>query len=434
MALTQQQAEAKQKIKAFLNDPEQKTFGLFGYAGTGKTFVTSDLIKDYPGQVLMTASTNKAVSVMKYMWRKAKMPPQEFCTTYKLFGYYIQPALNRETGEWEEKLVKSQSWVPPFDDAVGNIHPLLIIDEASMINRWFYDKLMEYIPYFDLKILFIGDPGQLPPVKEDISPVFERIGTEDSYVMLTDIVRQSKESHILKTATEIRKDLSTQAHDITSYTTPDNIVSSREELAKIAMESFLEKGSFLHTKIVAWRNDTVDWYNNYVRTTLRPAVKTLKECPFIVGDPVIAKKAVYKGRDTLLYTSQEMIVKAIKESKKAGISTFELILESEYEPTTKVHIVKQSNLKTFQSKCKWYKDKAKKTNSDVDWMIYKQFAFGFADLDYSFAITSHKSQGSTYKNVFVDVNDILMNHKITERNKCLYVAVSRPTDKLLMRK
>jgi ATP-dependent exoDNAse (exonuclease V) alpha subunit len=50
------------------------------------------------------------------------------------------------------------------------------------------------------------------------------------------------------------------------------------------------------------------------------------------------------------------------------------------------------------------------------------------DFDYGYAITVHKSQGSTYTNVFVDEADIDTNKKHAERNKLKYVAFSRPTD------
>lgn len=430
--LTEGQKKAVETIKHFLQDQDASTFGLFGYAGTGKSFVTKHLVNDYKGQVFLTASTNKATSVMKYMWRgtKTQKVDNQFSTIYKLFGYFLQPSLNRQTGEWEEKLVKSQTWEPPFETVNGHA-PLVIVDEASMIPKDFYDKLLGYIPYFDLKLLFIGDPGQLPPVGEKISPVFERLETQwtDTWVTLTEVVRQSKDSEILRVATEVRENL--KAINPCKEVNIDH--SSRDDFSAAAIDQFKQNASFLDTKVIAWRNDTVEWYNNRIRTTLKTQQKGPKECPFDIGDPVISKKPVYKGRETLLYTSQEMIVKDIKEGKKSGISTFELTLESDYEPAVKVHIVKPSNMKTYLSKVSWYKTRAKKTNADRDWMIYKQFVYGFASLDYSYAITAHKSQGSTYKNTFVDVRDILDNGAIEERNKCLYVAVSRPTDKLILR-
>jgi hypothetical protein len=60
------------------------------------------------------------------------------------------------------------------------------------------------------------------------------------------------------------------------------------------------------------------------------------------------------------------------------------------------------------------------------------------DLDYGFALTSHKSQGSTFKTVFVDVKDIVYDKygqpyaKAEDINRRLYVACSRCKDKLYL--
>ena len=49
------------------------------------------------------------------------------------------------------------------------------------------------------------------------------------------------------------------------------------------------------------------------------------------------------------------------------------------------------------------------------------------DLDYGYAITGHKSQGSTYSHVFVMENDINENWVLKERNQIKYVALTRPS-------
>jgi hypothetical protein len=54
----------------------------------------------------------------------------------------------------------------------------------------------------------------------------------------------------------------------------------------------------------------------------------------------------------------------------------------------------------------------------------------FAQLNYGYAITVHKSQGSTFKNVFIDIMDIFENHNQTERLKCLYTAITRSSNSL----
>ena len=55
----------------------------------------------------------------------------------------------------------------------------------------------------------------------------------------------------------------------------------------------------------------------------------------------------------------------------------------------------------------------------------------FAEVGYGYCITSHKSQGSTYNNVYVDVSNILnYNRDEIDGLKCLYTAVTRTADNL----
>ncbi len=60
------------------------------------------------------------------------------------------------------------------------------------------------------------------------------------------------------------------------------------------------------------------------------------------------------------------------------------------------------------------------------------------DLDYGFAQTVHKSQGSTYDNVFVDLYDMIYNKNnriytnTQELLRRLYVACSRAKKKLIL--
>ena len=59
----------------------------------------------------------------------------------------------------------------------------------------------------------------------------------------------------------------------------------------------------------------------------------------------------------------------------------------------------------------------------------------FANIQYGYAITSHKAQGSTYTNTYVMEGNILgktNGSEIKAKNQSLYVAVSRPTTKLVM--
>jgi exodeoxyribonuclease-5 len=48
-----------------------------------------------------------------------------------------------------------------------------------------------------------------------------------------------------------------------------------------------------------------------------------------------------------------------------------------------------------------------------------------AQLNYGYCITVHKSQGSTFSNVYIDIADIFVNKSKDEVLKCLYTAITR---------
>jgi len=56
----------------------------------------------------------------------------------------------------------------------------------------------------------------------------------------------------------------------------------------------------------------------------------------------------------------------------------------------------------------------------------------FAHLNYGYCITVHKSQGSTFKNSYIDVNDILSNNNKEESLKCLYTAITRASNCIIL--
>ena len=61
------QQEAKDKFLSWFNSTDadkSPIFHIFGYAGTGKSFVTNETIKEIDGKILFEAFTGKAALVM----------------------------------------------------------------------------------------------------------------------------------------------------------------------------------------------------------------------------------------------------------------------------------------------------------------------------------------------------------------------------------
>ena len=162
LQLTGQQAKALQKMETFIDSPEL-FFGLYGYAGTGKSTVIFNLIEKlkYLGKkVVLTAPTNKALGVLRKMSKK-KLIRADLCTIHQLLG--LAPV---KVGT--EKVLKQVSQ--------NNLHyyDVVVLDECSMVSTELWEIIKKQInqnnSLFDggTKIIVMGDPGsylQFPAVE-----------------------------------------------------------------------------------------------------------------------------------------------------------------------------------------------------------------------------------------------------------------------------
>jgi len=164
-----------------------------GYAGTGKTFLLSEIRKDlhrlYPRLgVAFVAFTGKAASVMenKLINNGARFDDDYVGT--------IHGMIYRPETEWDPKTQTQiiKRWVKREKDELW--HQIIFIDEASMVSRKIWRDLMSY----EKPLVAVGDHGQLPPVGD----TFNLIANPD--YELTEIQRQSVDSPIIKLSQFIR--------------------------------------------------------------------------------------------------------------------------------------------------------------------------------------------------------------------------------------
>ncbi|PSN17950.1 hypothetical protein C7271_15035 [filamentous cyanobacterium CCP5] len=66
------------------------------------------------------------------------------------------------------------------------------------------------------------------------------------------------------------------------------------------------------------------------------------------------------------------------------------------------------------------------------WMEFWDFKQLFHELDYAYSLTIHKSQGSTFQDVFVDLPSMRSNRNAIERNQLCYVAFTRAAKRLFV--
>ncbi len=212
--LSTEQSEAVQKVHQWLKDlkngiTDEKIFRLFGYAGTGKTTIAKTIADGYDGTVKFAAYTGKASHVLRTkgctdastihsLIYNPKMKSKEHLSYLKLelsneSDPLVIESLNKNIREEKENLNRI-GFTLNLESALLSTD-LLIVDEASMIGQDIGNDLM----FFNCPILALGDPAQLPPVRDN--PFFN---PTDPDVMLTEIHRQALDSPILRWATRIR--------------------------------------------------------------------------------------------------------------------------------------------------------------------------------------------------------------------------------------
>lgn len=162
----------------------------------------------------------------------------------------------------------------------------------------------------------------------------------------------------------------------------------------------------------------------------------------------------YKKINKLLNTEiviYEMEVQKIKDLIEENINIPKYNIISLHPDSEKIYTQINEQIEILISKLKSScyelsnkskdKDKMKicEQQSEVEKKInklYKEYQSNvidcFAQLNYGYCITVHKSQGSTFKNVFIDMNDILDNNNQNETSKCLYTAITRSSKTLYL--
>ena len=212
MQLTQQQKSVLSKISDFIVS-EANIFILRGYAGTGKTTMIQTIVNEISKSisVVLMAPTGRAARVL------ASKTDHDASTIHR--AIYGRAAIRAkkcdDIADLEFKYV--------FPVGQSNDKIVAIIDEASMLcsrtiqqelfqfgTDNLMDDLLTYVrPSFGGKLIFVGDPAQLPPVGESESNAlrrefFEEKGFKVMEAELTEVLRQSGESVILKNAMQIR--------------------------------------------------------------------------------------------------------------------------------------------------------------------------------------------------------------------------------------
>lgn len=490
----EQQAVVDKMLKFM--ESKERVFLLEGHPGTGKSTLLDvflsklseytryqsetvlktnsrgDVIRDEYGipktrsryYIYISAPTHKALYVVrdKISFKKHFC----FCTAQKAMGLQMDYDENGKT-IWEYK-----------DPSIEGGSLLWIIDECSMINNQLYENIIKFHKNrHTLKIIFVGDRYQLPPVNESMSKTFDYSNT-NQYALMKKIVRN--DGTIVDCCKQIRK--SQREFVSTGYFAPIDFKQFNKGNIKLISfgqflkmsNKFLEEESFYF----AYHNKVVDKTNEKIRQKIfgdksenlfNPGEKLLvrsyfiKPKPFPEEDdpfpykgfytcyPVVVKDVTIETKEFIIGGDDEDLSVGTKRKRNDDVFLIECYVLSlkpdedgdEYQLFIKT---KTGDKEYEKARKKLYKMAMRKANlyfvSDEDdeekeekkihakeaWKLLYEFKNKYnCPVGYNYALTTHKGQGMTVSNSFVNTNDILFRRDLSSL-KSLYTAISRGKD------
>lgn len=414
--LTISQSEAISKIKEFLNSKE-RYFRLTGYAGTGKSYLICyllELLEQEGKEFTLAAPTNKAAKNLNKLAKERGLSIIAI-TIARLLAQ--QPELDENTGE---ELFISQKEVDLSK------YDVLIFDEFSMINTDNFQEIHYHLNQTrTTKAIFVGDGQQLPPVGESVPIVMESDLITQSYT-LKEIVRF--EGEICRVAEKIRS-VNTYNYQLYPYTNTDDksiLIYPYEQWLNRAVEYFQSSNyreDSDYCRILVWRNKTADLLNSYVRENLWG-----KDAPpYVIGERLIAKRPAFRTVDNRGSKGKKQWLIAINNSEECEvIEEAKLINYKDYEYWELLVITESNNclrvkILTPESEQK-RQEKLQELRNSKKWRDYTVLSKSYDYLSYSYAVTTHKAQGSSIDYTFIDVNDF---RGCSDLRKMQYTALTR---------
>ncbi|HMM20612.1 MAG TPA: AAA family ATPase [Selenomonadales bacterium] len=186
--LNRMQQVGLERAKRWWSDGNEQIFKVAGYAGTGKTYLSSVIANELAeDRIAYCAFTGKAALVMQQRGMPATTIHQLiYNSEVKLVPYYDDDGNRR----FKRRLITERK--ERLDPKPG----VILVDEVSMLSQ----KLLYDLLSFDIPIITVGDPFQLPPVNGDETDLLT-----DPDVTLEEIMRQDEGSAIAYLAERIRK-------------------------------------------------------------------------------------------------------------------------------------------------------------------------------------------------------------------------------------
>jgi len=447
--LTADQQDAATTFQEWLKRPADGVpFVLSGYAGAGKTFLSMRLLRQVDEQGLcwtVVAPTHKAVGVLRQALDLEGLNPTWYPSTiHRLLRLKLKRQGDVEVCE------------PTEQTAMALEHlGLVLIDEASMVDSTLLGIALQCAHPFKTRLVFVGDPAQLPPVGESQSPVFsmQRACT----AALTEVVRH--QGPVLQLASRLRDGglpcqnpplLPSIKHERGQVNCLDKqgwLDQARKALREASIQDNPDAA-----RILCYTNRTLERLVPHARRAIHGEMAD--QMPVLPGEVLISRSAVMapasrdgaeagEEPDMVLGSNREVVVRDVApescdladfgcsasdgpvpviETLSASVRAGELDLTLRLQPP--VGSAARGLLDEAMKRLRQQARDAGKSGGRALWRRYFLIRDAFASLGPAAVLTVHRSQGSSFGEVFV-APDVFWPQDMTLRRQLVYVAVSR---------
>jgi len=416
--LTDEQTDAFAFLNRFVEGTERMAC-LAGYAGVGKTHLVSYWLQriDRRRRLCVAAPTHQALKVLMQKCRGGRAI--EFYTLAALLGE--APETDPRTGEDRFVAVNGRR---------DHHFDLIVVDESSMVNA----RVFAALCLSPAKVLFVGDPAQLPPVGDrHESPAF----TLPAKFQMTRIVRQQAGNPIIDLSLMIREKMTSPGFvlvdDMRAALTDDRRrfnFCTHANLYPFAEWAYREGW---RAPILAFKNETVIKHNGAMHARLYPDAPL-----FGIGEPLLSYETRWEGDAPVLYNGEVGTCLSCDPLGDAyGLASYRVTIQRENGERYTARVAQDENTMTAMKKeaarraaslAKVAHTSANLQADHIAAVLKRDYLMGFVRLRHAYACTVHKSQGSTFDAAFMDWADIASARDA----KMHYVAVTRAADCLVV--
>lgn len=434
-------------------DPTQY-YVIEGKAGTGKTTIAKEILKEFEDeQIYVAAVSHKAKGVIKNSFGDDTRG-KKFFSIAGLLGMKGINDNDTQTTKFQVGLK-----VPLLD----NPPALLVIDEASMITEDVLKKIIDINSSLSrpFQMLFLGDIGQIQPIRDDQSEFYRThkdllnkksdIFNSKHKSKLITRVRQGEANPILPYADYFWENSQKENPELnpTQHIVRNNQITDKGSLLFSnsegdvlnsvinAVKNAVEKGLTNHVKIVTYHVNEKTELNQKIHEALFG-----KDSDYSKGDMLILNSPYdLPDVNATMENSSEIQIKSIQDTDVDEFGVHTLYLETNGTAYTRtgneqkdcvIQVVSRNDIGLYNQKLQELASRAKRqTNRALKkqaWGDFWEYKGRYADVDFGYAITAHKSQGSTYDIVVVDEKDIMGTTATSnqEKSELIYTALTRP--------